>query len=327
VPEYPLLPPPCLFMLYPVLEDGEDARRDVPSTAVPRSRHTYVDRAPTSGLIVGRFAEPASYTVNRGAGAQSWLLILTEAGAGWVRIAGSTVELPRGSAVLLPPNVAHGYGTAAAQATWRFWWAHFQMRRSWLERFDGDVITDGFGVAQLAEPMVADLVSGFGRLHAAARWPGYGPLPAEVGDDQVALAASDLGWAIAAPQVEILLVQLSSTRVSPAVRPSDDRVSQVLALVAADPAAPHSVARLARRVSLSPSRLAHVCTAELGRPLMHEVRRIRLEHAARLLVGTELSVAQVARASGFASPFHFSRSFSVQFSLAPTAFRAAQKRG
>lgn len=314
-------------MLSVVAHDGNGAADDVSGTAAAASLHSTYDRAPTSGLIVGRYAEPVSYAVTREFGAQSWLLMVTEAGAGRVRVAQAkgdqAVLVPRGSAILLPANVPHAYTTSPADAPWRFWWVHFQMRRSWLDRFPSEVAAVGLLAGALPEPVVVDLVTGFGRLHAAARWPGYGPVPDEVGEDMVALAASDLGWALAAPQVEMLLVQLASTVASRSTRPSDERVSQVLALVTADPAAPHSVARLARRVALSPSRLAHVCSSELGRPLMHEVRRIRLEHAARLLVGTELSVSQVARASGFASPFHFSRSFSTQFAMAPTAYRAA----
>lgn len=292
------------------------------------SEHSSSDRAPTSGLIVGRYAEPAGYTVTRTSGAQSWLLMITESGAGRLQVGDRSAVASRGVAALLPANVAHTYATAAGAAPWLFWWAHFQMRRSWLERFPPDVRSVGFVAEELGEPEVMDLITGFGRLHAAARWPGHGPLPAEgVGADRVALAASDRGWAMAAPQVEMLLVQLAAAAQEGSPRPADDRVSRVLSLVVADPAAPHSVARLAGKVSLSPSRLAHVCTAELGRPLMHEVRRIRLEHAARLMTGTQLSVAQVARASGFASPFHFSRSFRAHFALAPTAYRTTQPGG
>ena len=316
-------------MLSAMVSPPETAPGSVPITAEDQvSVHTSYDRAPTSGLIVGRFAEPAGYTVTRPSGAQSWLLMITESGAGRVQVADRATVASRGVAALLPANIAHAYATAPGAAPWLFWWAHFQMRRSWLDRFPPDVRSVGFLAERLPEPVVVDLLTGFGRLHAAARWPGHGPLPAEVaGIDRVALAASDLGWAMAAPQAEMILVQLAAATQDGSPRPADDRVSRVLSMVVADPAAPHSVARLAGQVSLSPSRLAHVCTAELGRPLMHEVRRIRLEHAARLLTGTQLSVAQVARASGFASPFHFSRSFRAHFALAPTAYRTTQLSG
>ena len=54
---------------------------------------------------------------------------------------------------------------------------------------------------------------------------------------------------------------------------------------------------------------------------MSEVRRVRLQHAARLLQATGLSVGEVAWASGFVSPYHFSRSFRTELGLAPTAYR------
>ena len=80
---------------------------------------------------------------------------------------------------------------------------------------------------------------------------------------------------------------------------------------------------LAAAVGLSASRLAHLFAEQHGGPLMREVRRVRLQHAARLLLATGLSVGEVARASGFVSPYHFSRSFRADFGVAPTVYRSA----
>ncbi|WP_346428812.1 helix-turn-helix transcriptional regulator [Streptomyces sp. Z26] len=101
----------------------------------------------------------------------------------------------------------------------------------------------------------------------------------------------------------------------------DPRVRRAEALLLADPAAPHTVASLAERVALSPSRLAHLFAAQLGRTPMEAVRDARLRHAARLLEMTDLPVARVAAAAGFAGPSHFSRLFRARYGAPPGAFR------
>ncbi len=297
------------------------------------------NRAETEGLIVGHSDEPASYLVSRSNGARSWLLMITESGGGTVHQAESTIALRRGSAALLAPDVAQTYGTAqrplqdpvllagtgSSHPSWRFWWVHFHMRASWLQVFDLDQALAGHHFDNLDEAVVVDALELFARLHAAARWPGYGPLPQPIRDQVLRpLASVGVGWSMAAPLVESLLLLLSGDRGLPPAGPFDERVERVLAAVAADPAAPHSMTSLARLVALSPSRLAHLCTAVIGRPLMQQVRGIRLAHAARLLQQTTLSVAQVAHASGFASPFHFSRSFTAAYGTSPTWYRSSR---
>ncbi|MFC6903026.1 helix-turn-helix domain-containing protein [Nonomuraea dietziae] len=54
---------------------------------------------------------------------------------------------------------------------------------------------------------------------------------------------------------------------------------------------------------------------------MQAVREARVRHAARLLEVTDMDVGQVADASGFVSPFHFSRVFSRAFGLSPREYR------
>lgn len=51
------------------------------------------------------------------------------------------------------------------------------------------------------------------------------------------------------------------------------------------------------------------------------LRDVRLRHAGRQLVHSDLPVALIAEQCGFVSPFHFSRAFKEHYGLAPLAFR------
>lgn len=54
---------------------------------------------------------------------------------------------------------------------------------------------------------------------------------------------------------------------------------------------------------------------------MRALSQARLLHAARLLEATELPVERVAAASGFGSPFHFSRVFRQRYGVPPGEYR------
>ena len=113
----------------------------------------------------------------------------------------------------------------------------------------------------------------------------------------------------------------------PSARPgADARVLRAQALITADPGAPHTVRSLAEAVALSPSRFAHLFTEQFGHSPMRALREARLGHAARLLESTDLSVERVAAASGFASPFHFSRVFRERYGMPPGAYRGIPTR-
>jgi LacI family transcriptional regulator, galactose operon repressor len=65
---------------------------------------------------------------------------------------------------------------------------------------------------------------------------------------------------------------------------------------------------------------------ELQRTILHEILRVRLNHAQKLLETTSLSVTDIAARSGFVSLNHFFRVFHGITGLTPRAFRLARQR-
>ncbi|MFI7614452.1 helix-turn-helix domain-containing protein [Nonomuraea terrae] len=149
-----------------------------------------------------------------------------------------------------------------------------------------------------------------------APYAGGGRVPVVVGGG----AAREL--VLGAVEEVVVLATASARPRAGTPEEGDERIRRVLTLIAADPAAPHSVASLARAVALSPSRFAHLFAAETGRTPMHAVRQARVRHAASLLEITDMDVGQVAAACGFVSPFHFSRAFRRAYGVPPREYRA-----
>ncbi|MCK2216865.1 helix-turn-helix domain-containing protein [Actinomadura sp. ATCC 31491] len=292
-------------------------------------------------MIVGHYDKAPGYGTRRPGGSLSWLLMWTQAGAGLVEQGGGAVTVRAGDLAVLGPGVPHHYRVAPGAGRWRFWWVHFQPRATWgawlapYRRGEGLHVVGG-----VPEELHGRLDAAFARALRDAHWmPPAGPPDrgAAAGDAEGgAPAAPAMVWAGPARELvlgaveEVLVVAAASARLS--ARPEgageegDERVRRVLAIIAARPAAPHSVASLARAVALSPSRLAHLFAERTGGTPMGAVRQARLRHAAGLLEVTDLDVGQVAAASGFASPFHFSRAFRREYGLPPREYRARLRR-
>lgn len=291
----------------------------LPETAAPG-----VPAPPPGLVVVGYFDQPPTYGISRPRGADSWLFTWTTAGRGRLWHGGTEARAGAGDLVVLPPGVAHGYGVEPGARHWRFWWVHCQARpswRAWLRPYDAGA--GMYVVTPTPDGVHGRVEAAFRRMLADARWTGTEAPPlTEPGDESVAVAHGTAARELALCSLEeVVLLTAGAARAQPSRPGADARVRRAEALIAADPAAPHTVRSLAEHVALSPSRFAHLFTRQLGQSPMRALREARLRHAARLLESTDLSVERVAAASGFASPFHFNRVFHARYGRPPGAYR------
>ncbi|MER6385730.1 helix-turn-helix domain-containing protein [Streptomyces sp. NPDC001250] len=318
---------------------------DLPPTAAG------ADPSPPPGLVVtGRYDQGPGYGVNRPRGSDSWLFTFTLGGSGLLRQGGARARAGAGDLVVLAPGTAHRYAVAPGAERWCFWWTHCRARPSWTPWLTPYAVSDGlYAVPAVPGALYDRIDAAFGRMLADARGPAEGT-PRE--PDPVAVAHGGLARELALCALEevVLLAAGGGSRTpmsvpepTPLSAPdgtsppasgrsrqpgpaADARVRRAEELIAADPGAPHTVRSLAESVALSPSRFAHLFTQSTGRSPMRALREARLRHAARLLEGTDLTVERVAAASGFTSPFHFSRVFRERHGVPPGAYRAGERR-
>jgi AraC-like DNA-binding protein len=103
---------------------------------------------------------------------------------------------------------------------------------------------------------------------------------------------------------------------------NDPSLAPVLEAMLTHPDQPHSVASLAATAFMSRSSFARRFRDSFGVPPLEYLRGVRLRHAAQLLSQSPpLSVATVARRSGFSSRSQFSRAFRDHFGQPPSDFR------
>ncbi|MGV9499312.1 AraC family transcriptional regulator [Streptomyces sp. NPDC003642] len=87
------------------------------------------------------------------------------------------------------------------------------------------------------------------------------------------------------------------------------------------PAQAWTVASLAARSGVSRALFAKRFTRLMGRSPLAYLTECRLDEAAALLTDTDLSIARVAKAVGYADAFGFSAAFKRHKGLSPSAFR------
>ena len=104
----------------------------------------------------------------------------------------------------------------------------------------------------------------------------------------------------------------------PPVRAMDERIIRALKIIRGRDARRLPLEKVAKEVFLSPSRLAHLFTAEVGLPFRRYILWRKLSQAmVEFARGGTLSAA--AHAAGFADSAHLSRTWYQMFGLPPTA--------
>jgi AraC family transcriptional regulator of arabinose operon len=254
-------------------------------------------------VLAGAFSEGPGYATWRSRGTTDWLVIHTVGGRGrFGGTDGATVLVGRGDLVLLRPGVRHDYGTAPGADGWDLQWAHVHPRPDWAPLLDWPEAVPGVRRLRLAGEVHERVREAFSRAVTL----GQGGLARA---ELFALNAVETGLLWAATQVS-------------GTSPLDPRLIRVLEDVGARLAEPLTVAGLARRAGLSPSRLTHLFTDQLGVPPMRFVERQRMQAARQLLELTTRPVAEVARAVGYDDPLYFSTRFRRHTGCSPTAHRA-----
>ena len=121
---------------------------------------------------------------------------------------------------------------------------------------------------------------------------------------------------------ELLLTLLKQHgRVEPRASPPQRSLAWIPSYLSFHLAEPLSVADMADRAQLSPSRFTAVFRQHFGVSPHRYFVRLRIGHAQDLLAATDLPLKQIAEYCGFADVHHFSKAFKRMVQLPPGAFR------
>ena len=108
-------------------------------------------------------------------------------------------------------------------------------------------------------------------------------------------------------------------------RGADEHIVRVTSFIAAHYTEPLTTGAIARIVKLNPTYLMGLFRRRCHLSLWEYVMRLRVSHAQRLLMTTDLGVLEVAMESGFGSPAPFYVAFTRYCGMRPLAFRKQQR--
>ena len=261
----------------------------------------------TSRLIVtdaGHFPHAAAHGRSRPDGAGQAIVMLCTDGAGWLTLDGRDWEVTAGDAVIIPRGVPHRYG-ADLRSPWTIWWLHV----------DGTDVDSLVETALGSEPMhvlpVRDMFSAVDLIdHVVSEL--------ERDETRASLySAAGAAWH--------LLSQLASDRLRGRAG-TVDRIHMVQDYLRQHLASPSTVPELARLAGMSTSHFAALFTASAGIGVVEYVKRLRSARARELLITTDASIADIARAVGYSDAFYFSRQFHSVNGTSPSEYRRRSQR-
>ncbi len=107
---------------------------------------------------------------------------------------------------------------------------------------------------------------------------------------------------------------------------ADKRLARVVEYISANFAEPLALDDLAGEAGVSKFHFTRLFRERTGATPHAFLVQIRMTAARRMLMTTDLSVAEIAARCGFVRPAHFGTAFTRRFGMSPTAFRS-QPRG
>jgi AraC family L-rhamnose operon transcriptional activator RhaR len=245
------------------------------------------------------------------------LAVVTGGTATHVSAAGHR-ELDRGSVTVLRPGDWHGYRDCRDLTVCNLYVRPEVFRRelAWVR----------------ADPHLGRVLHTAARSGHAAHHPlRLNPAALRMVETGLAETAGQPHYAVRAG---VLLCLLGGAASSLPTDPATGRTGHAHPAVAAaaqelenDIQRPWSLDELAAAVNVSPPYLARLFTAHLGVPPMSYLGRLRAEHAAALLIETDLPIAAIGRLVGWHDPNYASRRFRHFFDHSPAAYRTRFRPG
>ncbi len=236
---------------------------------------------------------------NAARGADAWLFQYTLSGRGSATVNGATGDLPAGSAFLLRlPGPSRYFLPAHAKEGWQFIWIMF-----------GGAAADGYAreVVQHAGPIL--------------RLPGDAP---SISFLRLMIQRAQAGEIESGFVAEEMTFRFACKLCADTLRPRQDTgslVSRATELMERDFADLGGVTELANRLRVSPEHLSRLYRDQTGSTLKEAFLRVRIRHAAQLLIGSQMSIDEVARKSGFSGGNYFAKAFGRAVGVPPGRFR------
>ncbi|WP_319563038.1 AraC family transcriptional regulator [Marispirochaeta sp.] len=253
-------------------------------------------------LCIGHYHCSSEYLVARQR-YDSFLLIYTLSGAGYVLQWGEYRLVGTGSIALLDCYQAHTY--KASKKGWEILWMHI----------DGPILRSWFSaLSQGGEPVIQLLPSAY--VMERNLYQIF-----SVFDKQEAVNEARISQLITNVMTELYLARFAGEKTT-----SVDAIEEVLTYISMHIEQPLSVEDLARQANLSPYYFSRLFKQSTGFPPHEYMLNHRVANAKYLLRTTDFPIKKVASCCGFSTASSFCTNFKKRVGSSPLQYREREKR-
>jgi AraC family transcriptional regulator of arabinose operon len=260
-------------------------------------------------LLCGKFLQHHGYQTQRPGGSCNHLMILTQRGAGVVKLGGTSTVVGPDRLLLFEPGAAQDYATNPQTGLWELAWAHFHLRSHWSPLINWPHWRKGIRILELPPGEARrNIRLAFDKMIRAAR------LPLEnAGLLGLTRLEEALLWA------DLVVRNDKALQIDPRIRKAID----YLALNFQEA---FDLTRIARVHGLSVTRFSQLFKQATGQTPQRFSETAKTNHAIFLLQETNLAVFDVASQCGYEDPLYFSRRFRLATGQPPSVFRRENVR-
>lgn len=233
---------------------------------------------------------------------RSWELIFVLNSELHMFVEEENYDVPTGCCLLLPPGVPHG-GTKNYSAALSFFWIHFEVKSRAAEQY------------LRALPRCFPVEN---PVRLSEYFQSFLSLQNDVPDDVVGL---NLLFALILHETCRQGQNTQKNRMIPDVLL---RLRKMLSLRFAEPV---STALLAKDLGCNEDYLGRIYHKYYGESITDTLNRIRLKHAAHLLLNTSLNIKEIAFQCGYNDPAYFRRRFLREYAMSPGDYRKQKTSG
>ncbi|MDR3514983.1 MAG: arabinose operon transcriptional regulator AraC [Azospirillaceae bacterium] len=287
-----------------LVQQGPERQRD-PEVAPLFPGYEFGPRL-VAGITPIERGGPLDTVIERSRGMRGWIINLTVKGQGRIFDGVRSWQVGPGDLALFPPGLLHHYERDPDAESWWHRWIFFQPRAFWAGWLSWRDSQNGIFVQRnVDQGLVAELDDLFAEV---VGWSAQAdPVSIELAMnllERIILLCSkqnQIGSALDADFDERLLV---------AVKFLNENLHRSL-----------SVKEVAQHACLSPSRLAHLFSAKLGKSIVQWRDEQRVQFACQYLQVTNDPIKEIAIHIGYEDPLYFSRVFRKHMGLSPTEYR------
>ncbi|TKI02399.1 arabinose operon transcriptional regulator AraC [Martelella alba] len=248
---------------------------------------------------------PHDTPVFRPDGMDGYIINLTVKGSAWVETEGGKIlHVEKNDMLIFPPGVKHHYGRQVSEECWDHFWIYFIPRPYWKEWLQWQNDVGGVSRIKLSSDAESDTVKTL--FTEAITW---------FSDNNA------LSEAMAMNVLERIILSCYRMQYDSLHKTMDIRITAICQHLDNNLFLDESLAKLASRVSLSPSRLSHLFRRDTGMTINEWKEKQRIYCARNMLQSSTLSVADIARANGYNDAFYFSKIFHRHCGISPSTYR------